>query len=65
MNVSLYELERKIKKSLQIETCSVCYSFTTVICVSSSVSQTRLLESRGTEQSDPAQLSEHTHTPRD
>lgn len=38
---------------------------TTVSCVSSSVSQTRLLESRGTEQSEPAQLSEHTHTPRD
>lgn len=38
---------------------------TTVSCVSSSVSQTRLLESRGREQSEPAQVSEHTHTPRD
>lgn len=38
---------------------------TTVSCVSSSVSQTRLLESRGMEQSEPAQLCEQTHTPRD
>lgn len=38
---------------------------TTVSCVSSSVSHTKLLESRGTEQSEPTQLSEHTHTPRD
>lgn len=40
-------------------------SLTTVSCVSSSVSQTKLLESRGTEQSEPTQLSEHIHTPRD
>ena len=32
-------------------------------CVSSRVSHTRLLGSRGAEQSDPAQFSEHTHTP--
>lgn len=45
----------------------VCFSFvlTTVICVSSKVSHTKLLKSRGIEQSDPTQLSEHTHTPRD
>lgn len=38
---------------------------TIVSCVSKSVSQIKLLASRGTEQSEPAQLSEHTHTPRD
>lgn len=51
-------------KCLNTQEFTVC-AITTVKCVSSRVSQIRALASRGTEQSEPTQLSEHTHMPRD